>query len=142
MSVVPEVPRLGVGAVILNERGEILLVHRNREPEKDTWSIPGGKVDPYETMESCVVREIKEEVDLDVEVKGLLCTAELIEPEKGNHWVSALYEVAVTGGEPRNMEEGGAIGEVRWFSLDRLPGNLARFTMPAIAQLQRRSEEG
>lgn len=82
MSVMPEVPRLGVGAVILNEQGEILLVRRNREPEKDTWSIPGGKVDLYETMESCVVREIKEEVDLDVEVKGLLCTAELIEPEK------------------------------------------------------------
>ncbi|GJM69610.1 hypothetical protein HMSSN036_18260 [Paenibacillus macerans] len=60
---------------------------------------------------------------------------------KGNHWVSALYEAAVTGGEPRNMEEGGAIGEVRWFSLDRLSGNLARFTVPAIAQLQKRSEK-
>lgn len=47
----------------------------------------------------------------------------------------------MTGGEPRNMEEGGAIGEVRWFSLDRLSGNLARFTVPAIAQLQKRSEK-
>lgn len=45
------IPRLGVGAVILNSRNEILLVLRNRNPEKGTWSIPGGKVDPYEQLE-------------------------------------------------------------------------------------------
>ncbi|WP_419761093.1 NUDIX domain-containing protein [Brevibacillus brevis] len=49
--------------------------------EKNTWSIPGGKVDPYEQLETSVVREIKEEVNLDVEVKFLLCTAETPKPE-------------------------------------------------------------
>ncbi|HZG83069.1 MAG TPA: NUDIX domain-containing protein, partial [Brevibacillus sp.] len=59
-------PRLGVGAVIKNDQNEILLVLRNRNPEKGTWSIPGGKVDPYENLEDCVIREIKEEVNLEV----------------------------------------------------------------------------
>lgn len=75
-------PRIGVGAVILNERNEVLLVWRNRQPEQYTWSIPGGKVDPYESVETAVIREIKEEVDLDIAIDKLLCTAETIQPEQ------------------------------------------------------------
>ncbi|HBZ82594.1 NUDIX domain-containing protein [Brevibacillus parabrevis] len=132
-------PRLGVGAVIRNERNEILLVWRNRNPQKDTWSIPGGKIDPYEQLEACVIREIKEEVDLDVEIVGLLCMAETIQADAGEHWVSAIYEVVVKNGVARNMEEGGAIGAVKWFALDNLPANLACFTLPAIEALQKRA---
>ncbi|UFJ41077.1 NUDIX domain-containing protein [Brevibacillus humidisoli] len=128
-------PRLGVGAVITNEQNEILLVLRNRNPEKDTWSIPGGKVDPYETLEHCVIREVKEEVNLDVEVKGLLCMAETIRPESEEHWVSAIYEVTVKSGEARNMESDGAIADLKWVRLDQLPANLACFTVPAIDHL-------
>lgn len=129
------IPRLGVGAVILNEKNEILLVLRNRNPEKGTWSIPGGKVDPYEQLETCVIREIKEEVNLDVEVKGLFCMAETIRPENSEHWVSVIYEVVVQNGEPQNMEPDGAIGEVKWFPLHQLPPNLACFSLPAIEHL-------
>lgn len=46
MDVQSKLPRIGVGAVIRNEKNEILLVLRNRDPEKDNWSIPGGKVKP------------------------------------------------------------------------------------------------
>lgn len=128
-------PRIGVGAVILNDQDEILLVWRNRNPEKDTWSIPGGKVDLYEPLEETVVREIKEEVNLDVQVKRLLCMAETIDTVNEAHWVSSIYLVQIAGGEARNMEEGGAIGDLRWFALDQLPANLASFTVPAIRAL-------
>lgn len=138
MSATTQIPRLGVGAVILNEQQEILLVLRNRNPEKGTWSIPGGKVDPYEKLEDCVAREIKEEVNLDIEVKGLLCMAETIRPEDLEHWVSIIYETVIKGGEACNMEPDGAIGDVRWFSLHQLPANLACFTIPAIEQLKKR----
>lgn len=126
------VPRIGVGAVILNEQNEILLVLRNRDPEKGTWSIPGGKVDLYEKLEDCVIREIKEEVDLDIRVKSLLCMAETIRPEQAEHWISAIYLASIVSGEARNMEQGGAIDDVRWFAMDQLPANLACFTVPAI----------
>jgi len=126
------IPRIGVGAVIVNEKDEILLVLRNRNPEKDKWSIPGGKVDAYEKLEDTVVREIKEEVNLDIAVKGLLCMAETIRPENEEHWISAIYEASIVSGEPLNMEQGGAIQEVKWFALDRLPTNIACFTIPAI----------
>lgn len=134
-------PRLGVGAVIRNDQDEILLVLRNRNPEKGTWSIPGGKVDPYENLEDCVIREIKEEVNLDVEVKGLLCMAQTIRPENEEHWVSAIYEVAVKSGEARNMEPDGAIADLKWFRMDQLPVNLACFTLPAIEHLDNRRSQ-
>lgn len=130
-----QLPRLAVGAVIVNERSEILLVLRNRNPEKDTWSIPGGKVDLYETLEQTVIREIKEEVDLDIEVERFLCMAETIRPESQEHWLSVIYLTRIVAGEARNMEEGGAIREVKWFPLDNLPTNLACFTVPAIQSL-------
>ncbi|TVX93624.1 NUDIX domain-containing protein [Paenibacillus agilis] len=131
-------PRIGVGAVIWNEKNEILLVLRNRNPEKDKWSIPGGKVDPFESLESCVIREVMEEVNLEIEIQGLLCMAETIRPEHEEHWISAIYEVTVKSGEARNMESGGAIADMKWFSLEELPANLACFTVPAIEQLQHR----
>jgi len=134
-------PRLGVGAVIRNDQNEILLVLRNRNPEKGTWSIPGGKVDPYENLEDCVIREIKEEVNLDVEVKGLLCMAQTIRPENEEHWVSAIYEVAVKSGEALNMESDGAIADLKWFRTDQLPANLACFTVPAIEHLENRRNQ-
>lgn len=129
------VPRIGVGAVIINEKDEILLVLRNRNPEKGTWSIPGGKIDLYEKMEDTVVREIKEEVDLDIRVERFLCTAETIKPDNEEHWISVIYRTSIVTGEASNMEEGGAIGEIRWFSLKELPENLACFTIPAIQAL-------
>ena len=129
------IPKLGVGAVIRNHNDEILLVKRNRNPEKGTWSIPGGKLDMYESLEECVIREVKEEVNLDITVTQLLCTAETIRPENDEHWVSLIYDTTVQGGEARNNEADGAIGDMRWFSLDELPEQLACFTKPAIDRI-------
>ncbi|WP_373419821.1 GNAT family N-acetyltransferase [Paenibacillus amylolyticus] len=130
-------PRIGVGAVILNERGEVLLAWRNRQPEQHTWSIPGGKVDPYETLETAVIREIKEEVDLDIAIDSLLCTVETIQPEQKEHWISVLYSTKVIGGHARNLEEGGAIGEIGWFPLNDLPSPLACFAVPGLEAVKK-----
>ncbi len=130
-------PRIGVGAVILNERNEVLLVWRNRQPEQYTWSIPGGKVDPYESLETAVVREIKEEVDLDITIDQLLCTAETIRPEREEHWISVLYSARNIRGIAQNLEEGGAIGEIGWFPLHDLPSPLACFAVPGLEAAKR-----
>ncbi|PWK09599.1 NUDIX domain-containing protein [Tumebacillus permanentifrigoris] len=130
----PILPRIGVGAVILDDDRRILLVLRNRHPEAGTWSIPGGKVEPYETLEQAVIREIKEEVNLDVEIDRLLCTAETVSPETEEHWVSILYVVRIVGGTVQNREPD-ALRDVQWFSLDALPENLACFTVPVFEVL-------
>lgn len=131
-------PRIGVGAVIFNEHSEVLLVWRNRAPEQQTWSIPGGKVDAYETLEKAVIREIKEEVNLDITIDGLLCTAETIRPELQEHWISVLYSTKVLGGTACNLEAGGAIGQIGWFPLHKLPTPLAHFAIPALEAAKQR----
>ena len=52
---------VGCGAFIINDQNELLLQQRNKSPEKEYWSIPGGKVEMFETFDQAVKREVKEE---------------------------------------------------------------------------------
>lgn len=61
-----------VGAVVLDERGRLLLVRRGHAPSRGLWSVPGGRVEPGETEEAAVVREVAEETGLTVAVGALL----------------------------------------------------------------------
>lgn len=53
-------------ALIINERNELLVATRAHEPAKGTYDLPGGFVDMYESGEEAVIREVKEETNLDV----------------------------------------------------------------------------
>jgi 8-oxo-dGTP diphosphatase len=63
----PDRPYVGVGAVIVQD-GQVLLVKRKYEPLAGQWSLPGGAVEVGETLEACLVREMREETGLDVSV--------------------------------------------------------------------------
>lgn len=63
-----------VAGIIENEKGEILLTVRGREPEKGTLDLPGGFVDPGETAEEALIREVKEELNIDVKIKSYYST--------------------------------------------------------------------
>ena len=63
----PERPIVGVGAVIA-DAGKVVLVRRRYEPLAGRWSLPGGTLELGETLEAGVVREMREETGLDVEV--------------------------------------------------------------------------
>ena len=59
-------PVAAVGALIVNADEELLLVRRAKDPGKGKWGLPGGFVDPGETMEQAVARETKEETQLQI----------------------------------------------------------------------------
>lgn len=59
---------LGVGAIIWDDDDRLLLVKRGHPPQMGRWTVPGGKVEPGETLEAAVVREILEETGLHVDV--------------------------------------------------------------------------
>lgn len=54
-------------ALIINDKNELLVATRAKDPAKGTFDLPGGFVDMYETGEEAVIREVKEETNLDVE---------------------------------------------------------------------------
>ena len=61
---------LTVRGIIKNPKGEILVLKRHplSKTDPNTWELPGGKVDPGEAFDDAIIREIKEETDLDAEL--------------------------------------------------------------------------
>ena len=69
-----------VAAIIIHEN-KIFATQRGYGEFKDGWEFPGGKIEPGETPQEALVREIKEELDIEIEVKDFLETVEYDYPE-------------------------------------------------------------
>lgn len=69
-----------VAAVIIKD-GKVFATQRGYGQWKDWWEFPGGKIDPGECPQEALVREIREELDAEIEVGGLLETVEWDYPD-------------------------------------------------------------
>ena len=69
-----------VAAIILHE-GRVFATQRGYGTFKDGWEFPGGKIEPGETPKEALIREIKEELDVEIEVNDFLETVEYDYPE-------------------------------------------------------------
>lgn len=109
-----------VGAIIKDEAGRLLLIKRGHEPGKGLWSIPGGRIEPGESDEAALVREVREETGLVV-VAGSLIGA-VRRPAGGGAVLDIRdYTASVTGG---TLVPGDDADDVMWASeadLSRLP---------------------
>ena len=65
-----------VAAAIIEKDNKILIAKRLYGEHAGLWEFPGGKYEEGESGEQTVIREIKEEFDADIEVRGFLCTVE------------------------------------------------------------------
>lgn len=109
-------PHKSIGvAVIWNDRGQVLI---DRRPQDGLlgglWEFPGGKIEPGETVEACIEREIQEELGIQVEVGDRLIVVE----HAYTHFRITLnvYHCRWLEGEPQAIE----CDEVRWVDLNEL----------------------
>jgi ADP-ribose pyrophosphatase YjhB (NUDIX family) len=98
----PDRPVVGVGAVVLDADGRVLLIRRRFEPLAGQWSLPGGMLELGETLEAGAAREVLEETGLEVAVgpvievfdRIMLDTTERVQ----YHFVLVDYLCRPTGG--------------------------------------------
>ena len=116
----------GAAAIIVNNKGQILLQSR---ADNDKWGLPGGCQEVGETFEEVVIREVKEETNLDITIDNIeLITIVSGETRhksypNGDHVYNntALQCVKDWSGDLRWDEES---KDMRFFDLDNLPENL------------------
>ena len=123
----PDRPYVGVGAVIV-QGGQVLIVKRKYDPLAGQWSLPGGGVELGETLEDSVVREMREETGLDIEVGPVIEVFDRITRDSNGdvryHFVLVDYLCWPVGGELRASSD---VEDARFVDPAELPQyNLTR----------------
>ena len=115
-----DIPICAVGAIVL-EKGEVLLVRRNRAPALGQWSLPGGRVEWGETLREAIAREVREETGIDIEVEGLAGIAERILPDDEGK-TEYHYVILDFWARPksRDLTPGDDASEARWVPVGEL----------------------
>lgn len=122
-----------VVAAIIIENGEVFATQRGYGEFKDGWEFPGGKIEPGETPEEAIVREIKEELDTEVEVIELLDTVEYDYPNF--HLSMGCFICKIKSGDLVLKEHEAAkwltkdtLGSVEWLPADMgLVGEIEKY---------------
>ncbi len=102
-----------VGAVIFHG-GRLFATRRGYGDWKDYWEFPGGKIEPGETPEEALARELREELDIGVSVSSFLCSVEYDYP--AFHLSMRCFRCEIVSGTPKLLEH----EDARWLSREEL----------------------
>lgn len=109
-------PRAAVSAVII-ENDKILLVKRGCEPNMGLWSLPGGSIEPGETLKEALAREVLEETSQVVEVGDVAAAHEVITRDGDEilfHYVIINLYARVLSGDLKAASDA---ADARWVNL-------------------------
>ncbi|HEX2226133.1 MAG TPA: NUDIX domain-containing protein [Candidatus Binatia bacterium] len=107
---------IGVGGAVVRD-GRLLMVRRASRHGRGNWQLPGGFIEPEETIEQAVVREVQEEAGVTAEVEAVLGLRSRCDPYTGNgiYVVLLLNPIA---GEPN--PDGREVDHAGYFTLDEI----------------------
>lgn len=113
-----------VGTVVERD-GALLLVRHDKPDREPYWVLPGGRLEPGETIPECAERELLEETGLEGRFAGVLYVSEFL--QEGRHTVDVTVRVEVLEGEARlgsDPEVGDdsepTLRELRWVEVEDL----------------------
>ena len=108
---------LEVVAAVIHLKGKVICVRRGPNVQEfisDKWEFPGGKVEVGESREEALVREIREELSVDIEVSEFLMTVEHTYPDF--HLTMHVFRCVLIQGEITLNEH----VALKWLSVDEL----------------------
>lgn len=112
-------PKVGVGIFIVRD-GKVLMGQRKGSHGESTWSLPGGHLELFESLEDCAKREVMEETGLTVSDIVFLTATNDIFKEENKHYITLFVKALNHGGTP-NIMEPEFCSKWDWFSWDKLP---------------------
>jgi ADP-ribose pyrophosphatase YjhB (NUDIX family) len=107
---------IGVGGAVVRD-AQLLLVRRASRHGRGNWQLPGGFIEPDETIEQAVVREVEEETGVSARVEGVLGLRNRCDPESGNGLYVILL-LAPVAGVPE--ADGREVDRAGFFSLQQI----------------------
>ena len=112
-----------VVAGVIKDGDRIFATQRGYGDQKGGWEFPGGKMEPGETPEQALVRELKEELAIDVNVGEKICTVEYDYPKF--HLTMHCFWATIVSGEIKLLEhedakwlDRGNLNSVNWLPAD------------------------
>ena len=116
---------INVVAAIIHQDGKILATQRGYGEYKGLWEFPGGKMEPGETEEQAIVREISEELNVDIVVERKVCTVEHDYPQF--HLVMHCFWCSIGSGvlELREHQSARWLAQSEWESGEWLPADVS-----------------
>ena len=123
-----------VVAAIIHQDGKILATQRGYGEYKGLWEFPGGKMEPGETEEQAILREISEELNVEVVVERKVCTVEHDYPQF--HLVMHCFWCSIGSGvlELREHQSARWLEQPQWKSVEWLPADVS--VIEALCNLQ------
>lgn len=124
---------VGQGVLIFNNKNEVLLMKRGKKSKNEVgwWSKPGGEIDYGETAIGAAKREIKEELNIEINIWGYCPHTDHIIKDDNQHWIAINFLGKIKSGEPKIMEPH-KCDEIKWFALDNLPQKVQQTTKETI----------
>ena len=124
--------RIEVVAGIIKDGDKIFATQRGYGEFKDGWEFPGGKMEPGETPQEALARELKEELAVDVNVGEFLCTVDYDYPTF--HLTMHCFYCSVIGGELTLLEHEAS----KWLKMTELHSvNWLPADVEVVAELER-----
>jgi 8-oxo-dGTP diphosphatase len=126
-------PRIGIGVMIQNNEGKVLLGLRQGSHGAGEWAFPGGHLEFGETVFQTAKREVEEETGLLVSEFELISVADEMRYIKtdNKHYLNLGVKAVYQGGEPKVMEPNKCL-EWSWFDLNNLPDKILEGTQLII----------
>ena len=131
MSTTMTSPRVGSAVFVVDDDGRLLLGIRDKEPCLGKWVLPGGKVEPFETLEDAARREILEETGLDIKVTRTMDVIEIIDPPH-EHRIIVYALASPVGGR---LAAASDLSSARFFAREELAG---LDVTPAVGEVLRK----